>query len=238
MKTARVSEHIWRVQTWLIFPITVWLVKEEDGVTLVDAGISLMAKGIRAAVESIGIGPLKRIVLTHGHSDHVGAIPRLLIGRQDVAIYAHRLEIPYMEGERPYPGRKKAVPYLSKGLAQPLPESPDGRLERIGGLQPYWTPGHAPGHVVYYHERDRVLLAGDLFNAKKGKLRFPMFTFDKPRTLQSSLIVRELAPEHLEACHGGAVPRPLEQLDEYWRTYARYAEEETVANTHDRVKIG
>lgn len=228
MKTTRVSEHIWSLKTWLVFPLTVWLVKEEDGVTLVDAGMPTMAKGITAAVKSLGIGPLKRIVLTHGHSDHVGAISRLLKDWPGVPVYAHRLEIPHTEGQLPYPGRKKAVAYLPRGLAQALPESADGRLERIGALQPHWTPGHAPGHVVFYHEQDRVLLAGDLFNAKKGKLRFPMFTFDKPLALQSSLIVRELAPEHLEVCHGGAVPRPAEQLDEYWRDHARYAAAEGI----------
>lgn len=230
MKTTRVSEHIWSLQTWLLFPITVWLVKEEDGVTLVDGGIPAMAKGIRHAVETLGIGPLKRIALTHGHSDHVGAISRLLSKGQSVPVYAHRLEIPHMEGEIPYPGRKKATPFLPRGLAQRIPESSDGRLERIGGLQPFWTPGHAPGHVAYYHEKDRVLLAGDLFNAKKGRLRFPIFTFDKARTLQSSLIVRELMPERLEACHGGAVLQPAEQLDEYWRAHARYAGAEKVVN--------
>ena len=222
MKVTRVSEHIWSLSTWLLFPITVWLVREEDGITLVDAGLSPMAKGIRAAIESVGAGPLKRIVLTHGHSDHVGAIPRL-VEEERVPVYAHRLEIPHLEGELPYPGRRKAVAFLPKGLVEPTPEASDGRLKRIGGLQPYWTPGHAPGHVVYYHEADRVLLAGDLFNAKKGLLRFPIFTYDKPRTLQSSMIVRELAPEHMEVCHGGAVRRPSEQLNDYWRAHARYA---------------
>jgi glyoxylase-like metal-dependent hydrolase (beta-lactamase superfamily II) len=222
MKTVRISEHIWSLRTWLVFPLTVWLVKEEDGVTLVDAGMPPMARGISAAIESIGAGPLKRIVLTHGHSDHVGAISRLLKDWPGVPVYAHRLEIPHTEGRLPYPGRRKPVAYLPQGLAQPLPENAEGGLERIGGLQPYWTPGHAPGHVVYCHEQDRVMLAGDLFNAKKGKLRFPMFTFDKPQALQSSLIVRTLAPEHLEVCHGGAVRRPAEQLDEYWRVHARY----------------
>jgi glyoxylase-like metal-dependent hydrolase (beta-lactamase superfamily II) len=224
MKMRKVSEHVWSLHAWMVFPITVWLVKEEDGVTLVDGGMSTMARGIRSAIQTLGIGPLKRIVLTHGHSDHVGAISHLLKIWPGVPVYAHHLEIPHAEGEVPYPGRKKAVPYLSRGLAQPIPEGEDGRLGRIGSLQPYWTPGHAPGHVVYYHKQDRVLLAGDLFNAKKGRLRFPMFTFDKARTLQSSRIVRELAPERLEVCHGGSVLRPAGQLDEYWRAHARYAE--------------
>ena len=223
MKITRVSERIWSVSAWLVFPITVWLVKEEDGATLVDAGMPFMAKGIAGAIRSLGIGPLKRIVLTHGHSDHVGAIRRLLQEWPDVPVYAHRLEIPHTTGEAPYPGRKKAAQFLPRGLARPLPEAPDGRLEPAGGLQPHWTPGHAPGHVVYHHERDGVLLAGDLFNAKKGRLRFPLFTFEKARALESSLIVRELQPAHLEACHGGPVPRPADQLDDYLRAHARCA---------------
>lgn len=223
MKTVRVSEHIWSLRSWLIFPMTVWLVKEDDGVTLVDAAMPPMARGIQAAIESIGAGPLKRIVLTHGHSDHVGAITRLLKTWPGLPVYAHRLEMPYMQGEQPYPGRKKAVTFLQPGLAQPLPESGDGGLAPIGGLRPYWTPGHAPGHVAYYHEQDNVLLAGDLFNAKKGRLRFPLFTFDKARTLQSSLIVRQLQPELMEVCHGGPVRRPADQLDTYWHAHARYA---------------
>lgn len=229
MRVTRVSEQIWSVNTWLVFPITVWLVKEEDGVTLVDAGMPAMAKGISGAIRSLGIGPLKRIVLTHGHSDHVGAIRRLLQEWPDVPVHAHRLEIPHMTGEAPYPGRRKAAQYLPRGLALPLPETSDGRLEPIGGLRPYWTPGHAPGHVVCHHEQDDVLLAGDLFNAKKGRLRFPLFTFDKAQALHSSLIVRELNPAHMEVCHGGPVRHPADQLDEYLRAHARYAGPEAQA---------
>jgi len=68
-----------------------------------------------------------------------------------------------------------------------------------------------------------VLLAGDLFNAKKGRLRFPLFTFDKAQAIRSSLIVRELSPAHMEVCHGGPVRRPADQLDDYLRAHARYA---------------
>lgn len=223
MKVAQVSEHVWSVSAWLVFPVTVWLVREEDGVTLVDAGMPFMATGIARAVRSLGAGPLRRIVLTHGHADHVGAVTRLLGVWPDIPVLAHRLEIPPMTGEATYPGRRRAAAYLPRGLARPLPEDADGRLGPVGGLRPYWTPGHAPGHVVYHHERDDVLLAGDLFNAKQGRLRFPMFTFDKARTLESSRIVRELDPAHMEVCHGGPVRRPADQLEDYLRVHARYA---------------
>ena len=46
MKIDQVSDHIWSLKTWMLIPIHVWVVVEENGVTLVDAGLSSMAKGI------------------------------------------------------------------------------------------------------------------------------------------------------------------------------------------------
>jgi len=227
MKMTQISEHVWSLKIWMIIPVHVWLVKDEKGgFTLVDAGIPSMAKGIRASLQSLGGGPLERILLTHGHSDHVGAIPQLLQHEAPsaVPVYAHRIEIPYMEGEAAYPRRKKAAASVTRGLAQPLPEDGEGRLLAIGGLTPLLAPGHSPGHVVYYHEEDRVLLAGDLFTSKKGKLRrpMPMFTADMREAVQSSLLLREIDPVHLEVCHGDPVLRPAEQLDDYLRENARW----------------
>ncbi|WP_135555607.1 MBL fold metallo-hydrolase [Paenibacillus cymbidii] len=214
MKIERVSEHIWSLRIWVLIPIHVWIVREEDGLTLVDAGLSGMAGGIVGLVDRLQAGPLRRIVLTHGHSDHVGALAKILRDRP-VPVYAHRAEMPYMEGELPYPRRKKAVRFVAKGVAQPLPEDAEGRLAPIGSLTPYWTPGHSPGHVVYYHERDGVLLAGDLFNSRKGRLRRPMFTPDMEQAVKSAAIVGELQPNRLEVCHGGPVLNPAAQLNGY-----------------------
>jgi len=215
MKAEKISEHIWSLKSWMIVPIHVWIVIEEDGVTLVDAGMPMMAKGIIKFIKQLNAGPLRRILLTHGHSDHVGAIQKILLTQNNVPVYAHDLEIPYMEGTVLYPKRKKLEYNLPKQLAQPLTKSANGKLQTIAGLTPYLTPGHSPGHVVYYHENDKVLLAGDLFNSKKGKLHPPMFTPYMDEVLQSSLIVKELKPERLEVCHGNTVFRPAEQLAEY-----------------------
>ncbi len=46
MKAKQISDHIWSLKTWMIIPIHVWVVVEEDGITLIDAGMPMMAKGI------------------------------------------------------------------------------------------------------------------------------------------------------------------------------------------------
>ena len=216
MKLEQISEHIWSVKTWMIIPIHVWLVADKNGVTLVDAGIPSMAKGILKNIERIQRGPLQNVLLTHGHSDHVGALKGILNGK-NVPVYAHSVEIPYMEGDLPYPRRKKAAQSVSKGITKALPVDKQGNLQRIAGLTPYHTPGHSPGHIAYYHEEDQVLLAGDLFTSKKGQLQKPMaiFTADMEEAVNSSKIIRQLQPKRLEVCHGNSVLQPANQIDSY-----------------------
>lgn len=218
MKIERVSEHIWALKTWMLFPVRVWIVAEEDGVTLVDAGVGSMAKGILKFVEQLGAGPIRQIVLTHGHSDHVGSVTSIREHHQ-VPVYVHPVEIPYMEGDIAYPRRKKAAASLPKQLATPLSVDQDGRIESVGTLKGHHTPGHSPGHIVYYHEKDGVLLAGDLFTSKKGRLNrpMPMFTADMQEAVRSSRIVKELKPHRVEVCHGKPVFSAADHLDEYMR---------------------
>lgn len=216
MKATRISEHIWSLKIWLLIPIHVWIIVDKDGVTLIDAGISTMAKPIMNFIRKLDAGPLQSILLTHGHSDHTGSINKLL-SKTKVPVYAHQKEIPYMAGNLPYPRRKKAVKTVAKDVVQPLGTNTDGSLKQIAGLTPYLTPGHSPGHVAYYHELDQVLLAGDLFTSKKGKLRKPMtmFTADMDQAIKSSVIIEHLKPKKLEVCHGSTVHDPASQMKAY-----------------------
>ena len=222
MQVKKISEHIWSLKTWMIIPIQVWVVADEEGITLVDAGMPMMKKGIMKFIEQLNAGPLQRILLTHGHSDHVGAVKGIL-KKYEVPVYAHQIEIPYMEGEVVYPKRKKLENNLPKTLTSPLIEDDSKKLKKIGGLTPYFTPGHSPGHVVYYHEQDQVLLAGDLFTSKKGKLKHPMpaFTADMEQAVASASIISQLKPKQLEICHGNTVFQPSDQLEEYLRSMDR-----------------
>src|SRR3954470_17205348 len=128
---------------------------------LIDAGLVGTAGLIARAPES-RYGHNSRpaaIVLTHGHFDHVGALEDLA-ERWDVPVYAHELELPYLDGRSDYPPPDPSVgggmmartgflfPRSGIDLAQrvrPLPE--DGSVPHFPGWRWIHTPGHTPGHV-------------------------------------------------------------------------------------------
>lgn len=216
IKLTRISPHIWQVRLGLFTHVHVWLVADNvgptpGGLTLVDTGFPLMARDVLRAVELVDAGPLRRILLTHGHPDHGGGAA-LIAQEWQVPVYAHRLELPFLEGERRYPRITRLLQPARPGLASALPEQLDGTLESFGSLTPWSAPGHTPGHVVYHHEQDSVLLAGDLFKAHKGKLRQlgHFYSLDREQATRSEgIILNQLQPERLEASHGGSVLQPV-----------------------------
>src|SRR3954451_10012858 len=56
--------------------VNAFLVREEDGFTLVDTTTGGAADALIAAARAAG-GPIRRIALTHGHGDHVGSLDAL-----------------------------------------------------------------------------------------------------------------------------------------------------------------
>ncbi len=148
---------------------------------LVDAGLPMTGDRIRrAARHRFGDEPPAAIVLTHGHFDHIGALGDLLDHWPDVTVYAHRLELPYLTGQSPYP---PPDPTVGGGLMARssfmLPKGPFDFGDRIQPIPadttipelPEWsvihTPGHAPGHVSLWRDTDGLLIAGDAFVTTK-----------------------------------------------------------------------
>ena len=144
---------------------------------LIDAGMPKSgSRIIEVAEERFGKGTRpESIILTHGHFDHVGGIVEL-INKWRVPVYAHPLEFPYLTGKMDYPEPDASVE--GGMLAKISSIYPHQAIDISGALQPLpsnfsvpdlpewkWihTPGHSPGHVSFFRERDRLLLPGDAF---------------------------------------------------------------------------
>lgn len=170
------------------------------------------------------------IVLTHGHFDHVGALKNLA-ERWDAPIYAHELELPYLDGRSAYPPPDPTVGGgLMSTLSRFYPRGPidvshwlhplpaNGDVPEMPGWQWIHTPGHAPGHVSLWRAADRTLIAGDAFITTKQESAFavamqrpeihgpPMYyTPDWQQAHQSVLRLAALEPELVVTGHGPAM---------------------------------
>ncbi|WP_142849018.1 MBL fold metallo-hydrolase [Telmatospirillum sp. J64-1] len=144
---------------------------------LVDAGLNGCAgKVLETAERHFGKGAKpEAVILTHGHFDHVGAFPQLF-EHWDVPVYAHRQEMPHLTGQADYPPPDPSIgegvlaslsfTYPNKAIdlgsrVRPLPE--DGGVPHMPGWRWIQTPGHTAGHVSFFREQDRCLIAGDAF---------------------------------------------------------------------------
>lgn len=160
---------------------------------LIDAGMPKSADEIISVVEERygSKSRPKAIILTHGHFDHIGGIVEL-IEMWDVPVYAHRLEISFLSGKQNYP---EPDPTVNNGLvAKMSPIFPneainlggnlkvlpsDGSVPFMAGFQWIHTPGHSPGHISLFRERDKVLIAGDAFVTVKQESLYKVITQTK-----------------------------------------------------------
>jgi glyoxylase-like metal-dependent hydrolase (beta-lactamase superfamily II) len=203
--------------------VNAYLVREEDGFTLVDTLIANSADGIIAAATQQG-APIKRIVLTHAHADHVGSVDELLEKLGNVEFLISTRDARFIAGDRSLdPSEQQGKP---RGSWKTLTSKPSRTIEageRIGSLEAIATPGHTPGHLAFLDTRDRSLVAGDAWvtlggvaTLDKPSWRFPfvrMGTWHPPTSLESSKQLRALDPTRLAVGHGPVVEAPGPQMD-------------------------
>src|SRR5258707_13210374 len=78
--------------------VNCYLVLEADGLSLIDTGLPGSADDILAAARQIGI-PIRRIVLTHAHMDHVGSVDALVekLGPRNVELVSNARSVPLLQ---------------------------------------------------------------------------------------------------------------------------------------------
>lgn len=221
MKVTSYGETLIQLTRWSM--MNCYLVREDDGFTLVDTNVFGSADGILNAASAAG-GTIRRILLTHAHGDHVGSLDALhtrlpeaevLIGTREARILASDMSLDPGEPQAKLRGGFPAV------TTRPTRTLEAG--ERVGSLEVIASPGHTPGHIALLDTRDRTLIAGDAFQTRGGiavagkwQWRFPFLyfaTWHKPTALASARAMRALNPSRLAVGHGRVIDQPAAAMD-------------------------
>ena len=203
-----------------------FLVREDDGLTLVDCSFAGTAAAILEAAEAAG-GSIRRIALTHAHHDHTGSLEALRRALPESELLVGRRESRFLEGDfRMLPGEPAGS--LRRFVYPRREVEPDTLLEhgdRVGSLEVVDAKGHTPGQIGFLDTRDRTLICGDAyltvgkpFVCNQLVLRFPIpaliGTWHAPTAVASARALAALEPARLATGHGRVVADPVGAMKE------------------------
>ena len=214
-----VAEGVWLVRGG--FPLktmNVYLLADDGGVTVFDAGISAMTSAVAAAAAQHG--GVRRVVLGHADADHRGSAPGL-----GAPVLCHPAERGAAESASPfrdYWDLSKLDPHGRLLFPRLLPAWDGGAVavagtvaegDHIAGFRVIELPGHAPGLIGLFRESDRLALVSDCIytldpqTSRKGPARVPhpAFNQDTERARASIRKLAALEPSAVWAGHADPV---------------------------------
>ncbi|OEE65982.1 hypothetical protein A1OO_09250 [Enterovibrio norvegicus FF-33] len=147
----------------------IWCDKTKEA-ALVDPGGDV-AKLI-AKVDELGV-QVTKVLLTHGHLDHVGGTVDIAEAYKVPVIGPEKQDAFWLQG---LPKQSEMFGFARTESFEPDQWLNDGDSVTIGDstLNVVHTPGHTPGHVVFVSDEDRLAWVGDvLFNGSIGRTDFP-----------------------------------------------------------------
>ncbi|MBX0313383.1 MBL fold metallo-hydrolase [Planococcus glaciei] len=201
------------------FPVNCYFVEENYTLTLIDAALPFSSKGILQTAKRIG-KPIKDIILTHAHSDHVGALDAIKKAYPSAKVSISARDARLLAGDkRLLPDEPRSS--IKGGVPKHVKTQPDLLLkegDRIGSLQVVLSPGHTPGSISLFDIRNGSLIAGDALHTRGGvavsgtlKPLFPfpaLATWNKAIALESAKKLRALNPQLLAIGHGKMLRYP------------------------------
>jgi glyoxylase-like metal-dependent hydrolase (beta-lactamase superfamily II) len=161
-----------------------FILVDEDGLTLIDAGMPGSEKKILGYLPDLGknASDVKRIVLTHSDIDHVGGLAALA-GASKARTYASGIEaeaIAVGKPSRQIQASGFSLRRMLFALLSPFFKAKPFKVDEIltegqilpvlGGLRVVETPGHTPGHISLYAEKATVLFCGDSMVSDESRL--------------------------------------------------------------------
>ncbi|HEY7349373.1 MAG TPA: MBL fold metallo-hydrolase [Ktedonobacterales bacterium] len=221
MKTTSQGKYLYQLER-LGF-VNCYFVREDDGFTLVDTGLSGSAQAILNAARALG-APIVRIALTHAHVDHVGSLDALHTQLPDAEVLISARDARFLSGDHSLDPQEPQVK-LRGGypICATRPTRTLAPGDYVGSLEVIAAPGHTPGHVAFLDRREGTLIAGDAFQTRGGiavsgvvRPLFPfpaMATWHKETALRSAEALRGLEPARLAVGHGPVLNAPLAAMD-------------------------
>jgi glyoxylase-like metal-dependent hydrolase (beta-lactamase superfamily II) len=139
-------------------------------------------------------GGIQRILITHGHPDHIGGATSLRA----------QLDIPILAFS------KQGVPFADEEIV-------DGTTFPVGddSLRAIYTPGHRFDHLCFLLEKQRLLFAGDLLSSSSTVVIPPPPEGDLLNYIHSLQRLQSLDIAEIVPAHGQIITNPQEKLTEY-----------------------
>lgn len=162
--------------------VACYLIEEAGAVTIVDAGLPAYYSDLANELAAMGrtIDDVEAVVLTHGHSDHIGFAEKMRV-MDGTTVAVHELDAALARGEVSNPqagsGETKLLSMLGfllfsvrkgalriKTLGEVSTFTVDGMLDVPGAPRVIHAPGHTPGCVALHFEHVDALLVGDVLS--------------------------------------------------------------------------
>jgi glyoxylase-like metal-dependent hydrolase (beta-lactamase superfamily II) len=222
VRTTRHGQHLIQLTRLMA---NCYLVREDDGLTLVDCLWPGSTKGILAAAEEAG-APIRRIALTHAHHDHTGSLERLRERLPETELLVGSREARLLEGDLSTTQDEPAGS-IYRVVYRPRSARPDRLLEpgdRVGSLEVVDAKGHTPGQIGFLDTRDGSLVCGDAYLTVRRPFvtneRVPWYpvpalvgTWHAPTAVATARSLRALEPARLATGHGPVVEQPVAAMD-------------------------
>ncbi len=193
--------------------VNLYLIAEEDGLTLIDTGMPRSQKLVWQTIAEIGRqrSELTRIVVTHADIDHAGSLAAIQL-KTGAKVYAGEETAVFLQkGQSP-----KHLPWLMQTIStlfvryKTVPSDvieivKEGDvLPILNGLQVLATPGHTMDHHSLFSANQGILFTGDALNTNSGSLQSspPRITADNEAAKRSAIRLLELTPATIACGHG------------------------------------
>jgi glyoxylase-like metal-dependent hydrolase (beta-lactamase superfamily II) len=201
--------------------VNAYLLQAEDGLTLIDTGMGATRPLLLRALAALGHAArdIRRILVTHAHPDHTGALAylkrasgaRVYMHPDDAALVRQGHSLRPGTRPPPHPVYGAVVPLVLWAVPRRVEAAEtdqlvrDGdRLEIAGGMRVVGFPGHTAGQVGYLWERHGgVLFAGDPA-ANLGRLDIAIVYEDHAQGMRD--LVKLASLQYDTVCFGHGAP--------------------------------